>query len=180
MGEMKAKIRKMMYVSLGATLIAVSSWIIVPFAIPFTMQTFAVFFLPKLFGGKIGGLAVLFHLAIGMVGLPVFSGFQSGVSALLSPTGGYIIGFALVGAFYFALDSFLRKNHTLSMILPYICLGVCYALGTSWYMLYISAQTSVGLLSALAVCVLPYVVPDIIKILLATITAERLKKYIKL
>ncbi len=176
---MKNRIKPMLYVSLGATLIALCSWITVPFAIPFTMQTFALFLLPRLFGGRIGGLSVVFHVAIGMAGLPVFSGFQNGISALLSPTGGYIIGFALVGGLYFALNSILIKNRIIGVAFPYVCLLLCYCLGTAWCMLYVSSNGSVGIASAISMCVLPYVLPDIIKIALAGVVAERLRGYVK-
>ena len=176
---MKSKTKSMLYISLGATFIALSSWITLPFPIPFTMQTFAIFFLLKVFGGRIGGLSVLFHISMGLIGLPVFSGFRGGVSELVSPTGGYIIGFAVTGALYFALYSLLNKKRTLDMLFPYICLTLCYGVGTAWYMNYISAEGEIGLVSALSVCVLPYIVPDVIKIFLATLVAKKLKRHIK-
>lgn len=176
---MKSKTKSMLYISLGATFIALCSWLTIPFPIPFTMQTFAIFFLLNVLGGRIGGLSVLFHIAMGLIGLPVFSGFKSGISALLSPTGGYIIGFALIGALYFALYAILKKNRIVDMLMPYVCLTLCYGVGTAWYMNYVSAEGRIDLLSALAVCVLPYIVPDIIKMILATFTGNKLRKHIK-
>ncbi|MBE6691986.1 MAG: biotin transporter BioY [Ruminococcaceae bacterium] len=175
---MKEKTKKITYAALGAVLLTIGSWITVPFAIPFTMQTFALFFVLGAFGGKIGGVSVFIHIALGLLGLPVFSGFQSGISALLSPTGGYVIGFALAGALYFAVNSILNKNRMLDIALPYICLGACYAFGTAWYMLFVSAEGQIGLVSALSVCVFPYVIPDIIKVTLARVTSEKLKRLI--
>lgn len=173
---MKERMKSMIYVSLGAVFITVCSWITVPFAIPFTMQTFGIFFVLKAFGGKIGGLSIFLHTAMGFIGLPVFSGFNSGISALLSPTGGYIIGFLLTGTIYFALQSIFNKNRIIRVAVPYVSLVVCYVLGTVWYMQYISAESEIGLVSALSICVFPYIIPDVLKITLAGISAEKLKK----
>ncbi len=175
---MKEKTKKITYASLGAVFLTIGSWITVPFAIPFTMQTFALFFVLGAFGGKIGGISVFIHISLGLLGLPVFSGFQSGISALFSPAGGYVVGFALAGTLYFALYSVLNKNRLLDIAMPYICLVLCYTLGTAWYMLYISSESQIGFASALSVCVFPYVIPDIIKVTLASITAEKLKRLI--
>ena len=174
---MKARLKKITYASLGAVLLTIGSWITVPFAIPFTLQTFALFFVLHTFGGKIGCISVLLHTAMGLLGLPVFSGFQSGISALISPTGGYVVGFLVTGALYFALYSIFDKKHTTRWALPLFCLVLCYGLGTAWYMLYVSAQSEIGIVSALSVCVLPYIIPDIIKVCLAIISAERIKRF---
>ena len=175
---MKKKMRSMTCVSLGAVFIALCSWITIPFVIPFTMQTFGIFFVLNAFGGKIGGLSILLHIAMGFIGLPVFSGFNSGLSALFSPTGGYILGFLVAGTSYFALQSLFEKNGALYKAAPCASLAVCYVLGTAWYMQYISAGSEMGLVSALSVCVFPYILPDIIKILLATVAARRIKRFI--
>jgi biotin transport system substrate-specific component len=82
-------------VALGAVLIIICSWLTVPFAVPFTMQTFAVYCALLLLGGRRGLLAVLLYILLGAFGLPVFSGFRGGIGALLGPTGGYILGFLL-------------------------------------------------------------------------------------
>ncbi len=175
---MKAKLKKITYASLGAVLLTIGSWITVPFAIPFTMQTFALFFVLHAFGGKIGCVSVLLHTAMGLLGLPVFSGFKTGISALISPTGGYVIGFAATGALYFALYSLFCYKRIVRTALPFFCLALCYGVGTAWYMLCVSSQTEIGFVSALSVCVLPYIVPDIIKVCLAIISAEKLKRFL--
>ena len=87
------KIRDMAYISLSAAVIAVCAWITVPFTVPFTMQTFAVFLAVLLFGSARGMLSILLYIALGAVGLPVFSSFGGGIGVLIGPTGGYIIGF---------------------------------------------------------------------------------------
>ena len=96
----RTKTTDLVYTALCAALIAVCSWISVPAAVPFTLQTFAVFAALNLLGGKRGTTAVLVYILLGAVGLPVFSGFKGGPGVLLGTTGGYIIGFLFTGLLF--------------------------------------------------------------------------------
>lgn len=87
------KTRELAYTGILAALIAVCSWISIPTAVPFTLQTFAVFLTLGLLGGRLGTLAVTVYLLLGAVGLPVFAGFHGGLGAFLGATGGYLVGF---------------------------------------------------------------------------------------
>ena len=67
----QTKVRDLCYIALMAALMAVCSWITVPFGpVPFTMQTFAIFAALLLLGGKRGTLAITLYLCLGLVGLP--------------------------------------------------------------------------------------------------------------
>lgn len=71
------------YIALMAALIALCAWISVPLGpVPFTMQTFGIFAALGLLGGRRGTLAFLIYLLLGIVGLPVFSGFSAGAGVL--------------------------------------------------------------------------------------------------
>lgn len=170
------KIKNMILVSLGAVILAIGAWITVPFVIPFTMQTFALYLLLMSFGGKIAFGSILLYIALGLVGIPVFSGFNSGISAIIGPTGGFIVGFIIAGALCLALQSILTRNKWLNAALPFASLLSCYACGTVWYMLY--SDSSGGILYAVSVCILPYIIPDILKILLAFTISKRVKSVI--
>ena len=89
----KMKTIDLAYMALGAVIIAVCSWISIPTVVPFTLQTFAVFSVLGLLGGKRGTISVLIYILLGAVGVPVFAGFSGGFGVILGPTGGYIIGF---------------------------------------------------------------------------------------
>ena len=110
----------------------------------------------------------------------MFSGFSGGVSHLIGPTGGYIVGFAAMAAVYgltvhFAGES--RKAKILGMALGLIA---CYAFGTVWFVLVYSAQKgAVSVLSALSWCVFPYILPDLVKMALAFLLSERVAKSLK-
>ena len=75
---MHTHIRELAYCGCCTALLAVCSWISIPFPIPFTLQTFAVFLLGRLLGGRNATLCVCCYLLCGAIGLPVFSGFRGG------------------------------------------------------------------------------------------------------
>ena len=73
--------KEIAFTAMFTALIAVCSWISIPTAIPFTMQTFAVFFTLECLGGKRGFFAVLIYLMLGLCGVPVFAEFSAGISS---------------------------------------------------------------------------------------------------
>ena len=75
--------KDLVYIALAAVLICVCSWISIPMAVPFILQTFAVFCVLELLGGRRGTIAVCVYILLGAVGLPVFSGFTGGIGKLL-------------------------------------------------------------------------------------------------
>ncbi len=175
---MKKKLssRDMICVALMAVVIALCSWISVPSAVPFTMQTFAVFCALLLLGGRRGFLAVLLYILLGAFGLPVFSGFRSGIGALLGPTGGYILGFLLCALLYWLLEGKVRD-----LIVLIAGNLICYLFGTLWFVyVYSSGGKEIGFGAALMLCVVPYLLPDAIKLLLAFVLARRVKKAVTL
>ena len=110
----------LVYMALGAVLIALCSWITIPTAVPFTMQTFAVFFILSALGGKQGTVTILVYIALGAVGIPVFSQFGAGPGVLLGNTGGYILGFLAMGLIYWGITALLgetRKTRFLGLLL---------------------------------------------------------------
>lgn len=166
--------------ALGAGLLAVSAWITVPvLEIAFTMQTFAVFLLLGLLGGKRGTVSILVYLILGAVGLPVFSGFRGGPGALLGVTGGYIAGFLFSGLVYWAVTKMAGDVPVSRLAAMILGLLVCYAFGSAWfYVLYLRGGGSITLFAVLGKCVFPYVIPDAIKLALAYILAGRLRKFV--
>ncbi|SDB21370.1 biotin transport system substrate-specific component [Pseudobutyrivibrio sp. YE44] len=170
----------MAYIALGAALIAVCSWISIPTAVPFTLQTFAVFALLSLLGGKRGTLAILVYILLGAVGAPVFAGFSGGVGVLLGTTGGYILGFIITGLIYWAVTSFTKHSLVIEIITLVVGLAACYAVGTFWFMeVYSKSNGSIGAMTALGWCVFPFIIPDLIKLALALGLARRVRPVIK-
>lgn len=174
-------IRKMALCALFAALTAVCAWISVPVLdIAFTMQTFAIFLTLGLLGGKRGTLSILVYLLLGAVGLPVFSGFRGGVGVLLGITGGYIVGFLASGLIYWLITALLGQSKKARFSGFVLGLLVCYAFGSVWfYALYLQGGNAIGMGAVLMKCVVPYLVPDGLKIALAFYLTDRLKRFLK-
>ena len=169
--------RDITMIAVCTAMMVICSWISIPATVPFTMQTFGVFLCVGLLGGRRGTLAVSVYLLLGAVGLPVFSGFTGGLGHLFGATGGYIIGF-LFSALVMWLIEHLHGRNLKTLVLSMIAgLITCYAFGTAWFMVvYAKDSGSVGLMTALGWCVFPYVVPDAVKIGLATVITRRVRQ----
>ena len=167
--KQRRSIRDMVYIALMAALIAVCAWISVPAGdVPFTLQTLGVFCAVGLLGGKRGTAAICLYLLMGAVGLPVFSGFTGGPGRLLGATGGYLVGFVFTGLIYWLVTA-LAGGRTWSMALGMAFGSVAYfAFGTIWYVaVYAQSSGPVGFGAATMKCVVPYILPDLVKISLA-------------
>ncbi|MGN0658652.1 MAG: biotin transporter BioY [Emergencia sp.] len=177
----KLKTYDLICIALFAALIAVCAWITIPMTVPFTLQTFGVFLAVGVLGGKRGTFAVLIYILLGAIGLPVFSGFNGGIGALFGTTGGYIIGFLFSALLMWGLEKVIGRK-TWALAAAMVCgLIVCYAFGTAWFMVvYTSGTGAVGLGTVLGWCVIPFIIPDILKIALALLLSGRLKKIMKL
>ncbi len=171
----RISIREIAYTALGVALLIICSWLSVPLTVPFTMQTFAVCLVAALFGLKIGMWAVAVYLLLGIAGVPVFAGFEGGLGYLLGATGGYLVGFLLTALVVgIAAD---KRGRGKKVLISAMVIGVllCYALGTAWFVLvYTRTSGPVGVATALVWCVLPYVIPDIVKIVMAALLTNRL------
>ena len=171
------------YLALFAVLMAVCAWITVPLPKPlvqFTLQTFAMFMALTTLGGRRGLYAMVVYLLLGAVGVPVFSGFRGGLGVLLDTTGGYIIGFAAAALVYWLLTAKLGDSLPVKIAACVLGLAVCYAFGTAWFLvLYARTTGPIGVTTALSWCVLPYIVPDLLKLALAVVLSGRIKKFLK-
>lgn len=163
------KIRDMTRCAMFAALLGICAWISVPMGdLAISMQTFAVFLALGVLGGRKGSLTFLVYLTLGAVGLPVFTGMQGGLGILLGPTGGYLWGFLASGLIFWILEKWLPL--WLSMTLGLLA---CYTCGTAWYYL---AYANTGVWAVIVKCVVPYLLPDGIKLAVAMLVIPRLKK----
>lgn len=169
------------FIAVGAALIAVCSWITIPLpSVSFTMQTFAVFFMLLMLGGKRGTASVLVYLLLGAVGVPVFAGFTGGVSVLIGNNGGYLVGFLLMGLLYLLAERVFGQRKSVQIAALVIGLGVLYFFGTVWFLtVYTRESGAVGIGTVLWWCVIPFVLPDLAKLALAFGIAHRVMPAVK-
>lgn len=176
---MKLKTKDLALCALFAALIAVCAWISIPATVPFTLQTFAIFAALGLLGGKRGTVAVAVYLLLGAVGVPVFAGFQGGIGALLGTTGGYLLGFLLTALIVWGMEARFGSKTGVFLLSAVLGMLVCYAFGTAWYLVvYARTKGAISPATALGWCVVPFLIPDAVKIALAVLLRGRLKRHI--
>ncbi len=163
------KTKKLVYCALFAALIAIMSLVAIPITpIPLNLALVAVLLAGGMLGKKYGTLSVIVYIFIGTVGMPVFAGFRGGFSVLAGPTGGYITGYIIVAAL---TGLIYEKTRKIKFTIPVMMFAVilCYAIGTAWYCYIMKSDV----LSALSLCVLPFIPADIIKIVLVSIILKK-------
>lgn len=163
-------------------LMAVCSWITVPMPtrIDFTLQTLGVFLAAGVLGGRRGTLAVAAYLLLGAAGAPVFAGFTGGLGMLLTPSGGYLAGFFFSALVMWGAERLLGERLWALGLGMAAGLLVCYAFGTAWFLaVYPAGDGPVGLWTALAWCVFPYVPFDLAKLAVALGLAARLRRHVR-
>ena len=175
--------------AIGAAFIAVGAFISLNIAqVPFTLQTLAIFAVLMTIGGKRGTISIICYLLLGAVGLPVFSGFKGGFASIIGPTGGFLLGFILVGFIYLLLADVLFKANDFprgkrivyKAIIAVICHLVLYVFGVLWFVTVYASQTGpIGFSAAISMCVLPFILPDAAKIAAAILVSEACHGVIK-
>ena len=168
------KVKDMTLTAVMAALVCIAGPLTIPAGpIPLSLATFAVYLAGSVLGRKKGTIAVGLYLLIGIIGVPVFSGFSGGFQKIAGVTGGYLIGYLpcayLSGVGAEKRDSMGWWFHTLMMVAGTVLL---YTIGTVNFMLH----TGNGLGAALSLCVIPFLPGDAVKVAGATLIRQTLKK----
>lgn len=160
--------------ALFTAVMAVCAWVTVPTPVPFTLQSLGLFVTLAVLGGKRGLLTVAAYLLLGVAGAPVFAGFRGGPAVLLDTTDGYLTGFLLAALLYLLLHPHTTRGKVLALALGQ---GLCYLFGTAWFtVLYTHRTGAVGLETAFLWCVVPFLLPDAVKLWLAILISSRLQQ----
>ena len=169
----KEKIRDITYVALFVAVIAIISQVSVPLAglAPITLQIYAVSMCGYVLGVKRGLLSILVFIALGAVGVPVFSSLQGGIHVLLSYTGGFIFGFIPLTV----MCGIYRKRR-LGIVFGIIGVLICHLLGIIWY----SVVADMNFVASFIAVSLPFLVKDIILCILSFFASANLREKSKL
>jgi len=151
----------------GSMLVALSAQIAVyvPFSpVPVTAQTLAVLLMGMLLGSRRGSLCLLAYLAEGAAGLPVFAGGKAGLPHLFGPTGGYLVGFVVAAyiAGRLAERGWDRRADT-TLLAMALGNAAIYAVGLP------RLAAFVGIEKALPMGLYPFLIGDLVKLILAAV-----------
>lgn len=160
-------------VGVMAALVAVSAWLSIPFyPVPITLQTLAVLVAGGLLGSRAGPLVVGVYLGLGLVGVPVFHNGTAGLGILAGPTGGYLIGFLPAAFIMGSAGDVVRTRVRRPRAAAYLLTGsalvstlIIHVVGIPWLMV----STHMGLVAALAVGFVPFIIGDLVKAILAAL-----------
>lgn len=166
-------VRSMVFMAIFAALICVAAPYAIPLPglVPISLGTFAIYLTGAMLGGKRGTVAVCVYILLGAVGLPVFTGFAGGFAKLLGPTGGYIVGYIPLVLLTGIFSDMQSKKHWTMPVGMVLGTAVMYAFAVAWYMIMNSSPLGTALMN----CVVPFLIGDTIKIVLATVIAAPLR-----
>ncbi len=168
---------QMILVALFAALIAVGAFIRIPVPlVPFTLQTFFVSLAGMLLGRKLGAASALVYLAVGLIGIPVFTQ-GGGIGYVLKPTFGYLIGFVCDAFVTGAIARKAARPTFLRLLLAALAgLLAVYVLGTAYFYVLNNFYlgNSIPLWTAVLYCFLVFIPGDAAMSVVAALVARRL------
>ena len=167
-------VQKMAIIALMTAVLCILAPISIPVFIspvPISLGVLAIYLTAYVLSPLDATISVIIFILLGTFGLPVFSGYSGGLSKLVGPTGGYIIGF-LFTVYISSLFIHMKKGIIFDVIGMITGLALCYTLGTIWF----SYQQGKGFIASLLLCVVPFLIGDAIKIIVAVILGTQLNK----
>ena len=164
---------------------------------PLSLATLILYLSTYILGKKSSVISCGIYLLIGLVGIPVFSGFTGGIGKVLGPTGGYMLGYLFLvyisGCFIEkwndgssgkmaadrSNDSRGRWRHYSNYLMQGLGMilgtAVCYLFGSLW----LSFQSGTEFLTALTIGVIPFMPGDILKITAGIFVGSNIRKRLK-
>lgn len=189
MVRQQSRSRSVVYCAAAIACMAVTAWVTVPIGpVPLSLSPLAIFFTLFALKPRDAFIAICGYVALGAIGLPVFTGFRGGIGALFGPTGGFIMGFVAGACIVLPLSHLLSKRAAFAsdqratflggqvkrgFLLRSLIVGVCFAaiyyvFGWLWLMWVGQLTAEAAFVAAVA----PFVVPDLLKMLLAVFLAQ--------
>mgnify|MGYP002754893124 CR=1 FL=1 len=167
-------VQKMAIIALMTAVLCILAPISIPVFIspvPISLGVLAIYLTAYVLSPLDATISVIIFILLGTFGLPVFSGYSGGLSKLVGPTGGYIIGF-LFTVYISSLFIHMKKGIIFDVIGMITGLALCYILGTIWF----SYQQGKGFIASLLLCVVPFLIGDAVKIIVAVILGTQINK----
>lgn len=169
------KIQQMSLVALMAAILCIAGPLTIPVGpVPVSVLPILLYLIAYILGMWRATVSCLVYICIGLIGIPVFSGYTGGPAVLLGPTGGYIIGYLMLTICSgFFIEKFIKKRWQLvGMVLGLV---LCYLTGTVW----LKFATDITFQQALLTGVVPFVIFDFIKIAAALFVGPVFRRHLR-
>ena len=175
----RSRTRELVSAALIAALMASTSWITLTLGpVPFTFQTIFVVLAAMLLAPEWAAVSMAVYLVLGAAGVPVFAGGVGGIAALTLPTGGFLVAFPIAAGLGSLAYRALRRAPGATgivaapVVAALVIEAVVYALGVPW--LIWTTHMPAG--NAVAVAMLPFLVPDAAKATVAVVIATAVRR----
>lgn len=176
-----SRTRSIAFVGLSIALVSLSAWIAIPLGpIMLTLQTFALGFVLLVLPPQQAIAAVAGYILLGTIGLPVFSGGRGGLGVMLGPSGGYIWGYLLGAVIALLLLNALRVRFERAVAVEVVSVLVFAVVYYVCAWLQFMAVMGVGPVASCLATVVPFVVPDALKLVIAALCARRVRRAVRI
>lgn len=177
-----SRTRAIAFIALGAAFATIGSWVTIPLGpIPFTLQMLTITLIICVYPPSWAIASIAVFILLGSFGIPLFSGFRGGLGVIMGPTGGFLLGYipgVTIAAFMRYFLSRLTTN-SVAIIAIDVFAGVAFTLIaylTGW--IQYAAVSGMSMEAAFAVSIAPFIVPDLIKVILAALCASSIRRAI--
>jgi biotin transport system substrate-specific component len=165
-------VRGVVLALLGSVLLAISAKVQVIWPVPMTMQTLVVLLIGAHGGSRLAGATVLAYLVEGASGLPVFS-TGAGLAFMAGPTGGYLAGFLMSAVFAgYTFERGYARTLLGAVAVFIVADSLILGLGFSWLSVLFGTE------KALAIGVMPFLLPEALKIALAVASVPLARSFL--
>lgn len=176
---MKLSTKELVLTALFAALTAISAMFSIPIGpVPITLQTFMVILSGIILGSKLGFLSQLIYLLLGLIGLPIFSGGTGGLTSILTPSFGFLLGFPIAA---YVIGKIIESYNGMFAVIFALVLGslIPYITGIPYFYLIFTNYLgkSLTLYKTLSYTLLPYIPGDCIKAFFAFTTCTAIFRY---
>lgn len=172
MKKKKISVYRLTFMALMTAVMCVLGPIALPVGpVPFSLMTMVIYLTVYVLGMWTGTGSCCLYVLMGVIGLPVFTGYTGGLSKLAGPTGGYIIGYCFMALIGGMILEKVHRKLVLTLLGWAAATAIEYAFGTVWFMVL----THSSLTYALTICVIPFLLGDAVKIAVGTLLGRAVR-----
>ncbi len=172
-GDTQMTTKQMTSIALMTAVICILAPLSIPIgAVPISFTNLVLYFSIYIIGTKNSFISYTLYYILGIIGLPVFSGFSGGFVKAVGPTGGCLIGFFFMIIISGLFIQKFKSSKIMQVIGMIFGTMVVYILSILWFMYVMNTN----FMAALFACVVPFIFGDLLKMIIAIILGSKIRK----